>query len=868
MNLNNITFQRWSTIIIYGFLTAVFFETLLRLTFATEAIDWWINSFNSFGLFSKSAFSFIIGGLLFKFLLKMNAYPEKALFSSLSLYPPVIFSVLPAILILLYFSGDIDFLVFVNIPIVFFIIGFVFNRLKRYLSTKSEIHEQGTVFNITPESSYEEFKNWFNDDSPISNTQQLSPNLKLYAERLISRIQNTKDKSVHISLCGNFGSGKSSIIKSVINELESNFISSNIDTWGTDIKGLNAFVLTKVVEDVAQHIDMSGFKSLPSEYLEALKLGNNTTNLLAVFSNTSSDPRQGLIKLDAVLAAVNKKLLITIQDIDRCLEPKRATDELAALLDKLKGLGNISFIIALGYEKETSESIRKVCDYREDLIKIDNSALLFGFLRSLNNRAESFGYVVSHKEIKKNNIVTSNIKTYIEHKIRMHRAANHSNPYELISSERSFKHICRKINFIWHKDYLMGEIDLESLALLIILREELPLIFESLIKNGNALRNAVNYESKKDDTPKQDISPEKKANAIELNKCTMYYPRIGADKLNYHLAYLFECNNELGQSALYKHSYQHCNYINRVLLESIPSTEIRDQEVLSLFKNIDKEENIELLITNFKSSDKGLNWIEAYMRFSSSYFKPAKLDVYKTIYMKMVDYYYQETVDKKETERQINSPLIRSFLVILLNKCLTDKNLLELFEVTSKIPQLFFFKVIPPDTPDICNYIDLFLNKDIEKKLYSSFIKQLKQKKGLIEKLINVDSSLQNLFIFIAEIIKKTHKTNTTFSFALWKDIILAFLNNDDKEKDVYQFGLYFMSYLIYPDDPLEETFSIDELLLISSQLKLLETHKSKIYLGEKQKSIEANNRDLLIKLDSICSNKPYLNNLETESNI
>ena len=137
---------------------------------------------------------------------------------------------------------------------------------------------------------------------------------------------------------------------------------------------------------------------------------------------------------------VHKKLLITIQDIDRCLEPKKATDELAALLDKLKELSNISFIIALGYETEASETIRKVCDHREDIIKINYRPKFLGFIQCLNKSAQDKG------------VITADIKVNL--KLNVH-LVNYSSPYEIVSSERSFKHICRRIDSIWKKGKLM-----------------------------------------------------------------------------------------------------------------------------------------------------------------------------------------------------------------------------------------------------------------------------------------------------------------------------------------------------------------------------------------------------------------------------
>uniref|UniRef100_A0A7S9IZR0 KAP NTPase domain-containing protein n=1 Tax=Shewanella eurypsychrophilus TaxID=2593656 RepID=A0A7S9IZR0_9GAMM len=77
-------------------------------------------------------------------------------------------------------------------------------------------------------------------------------------------MQNT---NASIALCGVFGVGKSSIIKCLVNELESTdfrdrkFIHCNIDCWGVNTSDITQFVLSNIIDKINNEIDMSAFKN-------------------------------------------------------------------------------------------------------------------------------------------------------------------------------------------------------------------------------------------------------------------------------------------------------------------------------------------------------------------------------------------------------------------------------------------------------------------------------------------------------------------------------------------------------------------------------------------------------------------------------
>ncbi len=195
----------------------------------------------------------------------------------------------------------------------------------------------------------DDFREWFKDDSTIKNTEELEPDLQVYAKRITERLQNGGDKyekglAQHIALCGPYGCGKSSIVESIVNDLEKSsekesiWIHSDISTWGAASGSVAHVVLSHIIDDISQHIDMCAFRALPKHYTEALKSGGSFFQFASTLLAGPVDTDARFQKLNKVLQTTNHKLLITLQDVDRGTdeESEKRLNAIAALLDRLK----------------------------------------------------------------------------------------------------------------------------------------------------------------------------------------------------------------------------------------------------------------------------------------------------------------------------------------------------------------------------------------------------------------------------------------------------------------------------------------------------------------------------------------------------
>ena len=274
-------------------------------------------------------------------------------------------------------------------------------RLRTSSEIKQTHNESGSV-EASPGGNFNElddFREWFKDDSTIRNTEQLEPDLQVYAKRITERLQIGGDKEAyekraaqHIALCGPFGCGKSSIVASIANKLANSpkpdeiWIHSDISTWGAASGSVAHVVLSNIIDDISQHIDMCAFRALPKHYTEALKSGGSFFQFASTLLAGPVDIEQSFQKLNDVLEVTNHKLLITLQDVDRGRgdENEKRLNDIAALLDRLKKkrLRQINFIIAMGNNKlEHIDVLSKVADHLETILTFDCSKLIIKWWR-------------------------------------------------------------------------------------------------------------------------------------------------------------------------------------------------------------------------------------------------------------------------------------------------------------------------------------------------------------------------------------------------------------------------------------------------------------------------------------------------------
>ena len=540
-----------------------------------------------------------------------------------------------------YLFSAINLVEIAHVFWVFFCIAAAYLGMSIYL-----LSEQLRASNkelIAESKQKEEFKlesldylqQWFKDDSIIKQTEKLEPDLQVYAKRITERLRNGGDKyeqymAQHIALCGPFGCGKSSIVDSIASELAKSpkqdkvWIHSDISTWGAASGSVAHVVLSHIIDDISQHLDMCAFRALPKHYTEALKSGGSVFQFASTLLAGPVDIEESFKKLNDVLEVTNHKLLITLQDVDRGTgdENGKRLNDIAALLDRLKDrkLSNINFIVAMGNENDiAAEVISKATDYREDILLPDLTDILRNLIELSMVEATTKGniqfLVEKTDSLPKKSAITesfdSNLSIFIaRNEVDLKRVFSSSSFFNdeisalisILSSIRQVKKVLRRVSQVWERNSFRGEVSFNSLILVCALREcnlsyyqGLILKYDSFLKENNRttayfcdiedeiysnffrvlLRGPLSDEdSYRSQKPMGKDAP-------LINSLNQIANNLKPQKKDY------SCNIEFRKLQNFTQSLGcldgSVNYLKRITLESIPSNELSEQSVFKEF---------------------------------------------------------------------------------------------------------------------------------------------------------------------------------------------------------------------------------------------------------------------------------------------
>lgn len=226
-----------------------------------------------------------------------------------------------------------------------------------------------------------------------------------YVNRIFNRLVSEEYRNKGQVLLGEFGSGKTTIVNMVKNQLDESWIKSEFDCWQRAGKPeeLATQFMEQIIHDVGQQIDASSLASLPDSFAHALYGVSNWFSFLdpLLRPDTSAEVVE---KLDRLLEANNRKLLIVVENVDRNKERDHFIDVISAILDKLSSNKNIRFIFSGDESYLNTEMVYRISDYKENLDNFAPVEIVLRFIamclkKSL--RDKSNGDLIIYPYIKK-----------------------------------------------------------------------------------------------------------------------------------------------------------------------------------------------------------------------------------------------------------------------------------------------------------------------------------------------------------------------------------------------------------------------------------------------------------------------------------
>lgn len=384
----NPSLRRWLDI---GFL--VICANILLFAFVRQAIRVLdlIFSYSSYWptllVYSVVLLGFTVIGLS---LIRLGGLQERINLSILFRYPPIwaigiIGTILFCSIVFIFESNTKDSWALYPeshfIPIVFSaIFGVLISVFYNAITSTNQAHATGHALKTAQESEgllalaedKKAFLDWLLVEKPISTPREDLFEHKIHAKRIATVL--SQDIASSIGILGPYGTGKSSLINLIQYYLEQNtvtgfkgeIITCKVDGWGRVSGTVAHKILSISVEEVKKHVDCLSIVALPENYRQAI--GESKTPLGAVVSallNASHDPVSQLRKLDNILAAARLRLVIFLEDLDRNVSDEIIQTEMPALLDRLRSLKHVSFVLAIGTERRFSDILIRICDHVE-----------------------------------------------------------------------------------------------------------------------------------------------------------------------------------------------------------------------------------------------------------------------------------------------------------------------------------------------------------------------------------------------------------------------------------------------------------------------------------------------------------------------
>lgn len=325
--------------------------------------------------------------IIWKILFQLGGYRVKV--PSLSLffkYPPTwFFGVLGSVLylyIFLFFRYQIliDFRGF-GLSIFSFILGitivsiYSFKMPKKPAASDIECIRSNSFDELI--SNPEHLIHWIEHEKPIDDLFCFS----IISERVTGLLRSENIQT--IGIVGPYGCGKSSLINLIETSLKDpfqpqnkrnekifkgNFLTCQVDGWGRSKNSIAHQILEIAVRRISLEVDCLSIVTLPSGYQKVLSGSNNTiAAIVSILLSSEKDPIDILKKMDAILKTINTRLVIILEDLDRNISKDSIDKEMPSLLDRLKCLEQVSFILAIGNGHAYSDILIRICEHLETL---------------------------------------------------------------------------------------------------------------------------------------------------------------------------------------------------------------------------------------------------------------------------------------------------------------------------------------------------------------------------------------------------------------------------------------------------------------------------------------------------------------------
>jgi len=323
--------------------------------------------------------------------------------------------------------------------------------------------------------------------------------------------------------------------------------------------------------------------------------------------------------LERLLDAANARLILLVEDSDR---HDKAFDphHIARLLDELRKSRNITYVLAID-DAVSGIDVGKACDHLFQIPSPDED-LVRAVLGAVRTHALKASFVDPLGD-KRNEILTMSLPTDpLSEAVRREFGGGVVDALtQLLSTPRQAKHMARATVRTWSQ--LAGEVDLDDLIVLMVLRECEPAIFKFLYDNRHEVKRSKRRvrlsNDQKSDEFKEEwtrvIASSKNRNAIEQIVEFLQFEHLTS----------FRVGDTRPQGVGRDESS--VDYFRRIFEEKLHSSEVPDQLVLRVIDGYEAGNREDLLSRLVEQHERGRGFLGAWEDLSDRHKASSLLEI-------------------------------------------------------------------------------------------------------------------------------------------------------------------------------------------------------------------------------------------------
>ena len=367
--------------------------------------------------------------------------------------------------------------------------------------------------------------------------------------------------------------------------------------------------LDRIITALDDYVDTIALRDLPVSYQRLVAaLPSRWLQRILNIRRNPADSLEELRRLTPILEALNARLILIVQDVERT-GATFDTRHLQRLLWALRDLPHVSFVLAID-PSASDLDFTKLCDSIEMVQPLGHGAVEDIIDTAFTHWMTEYSYIDPHRNRERGKLGLSYVR--IGGAYDYLRRAARDTPIDyligLLQTPRALKHVLRRVDRVWQR--LHGEVDLDDVLILAVLRHAAQPAYDFLVSHADAARLEEN-----------DLIPQTRTVGDEWTQLMSTQPNARATQRLVDLLGIARVADSQPQNATSSlqgvHHVDPVDYFRRIVAEQMQPTEVRDQAVLRDIDRWQDEGAPDLLDELVAATETSDAYVKVWEHFSS-----------------------------------------------------------------------------------------------------------------------------------------------------------------------------------------------------------------------------------------------------------